>query len=308
MYFIGFDIGGTKCAVSLGQWLGGKMDVVLRSEVPTLSSPYATFDALAPFIERVLCEYKVEGAGISCGGPLDAEAGVIVSTPNLASDWHGFNIVEYIRERFGIRAGLENDANACALAEWKFGAGRGARNLVFMTFGTGLGAGLILDGRLYSGTNGNAGEIGHIRLADSGPLGYGKAGSAEGFCSGGGIARLARLMARDEGIALGDSITARDIFERARGGDELALRAVKRSAEKFAQVLALLIDLINPEVIAVGGVFMRNYDMFMPVIRPILEEECLRDALKVCKVMPAMIGENIGDLGALAIAISGVKK
>src|SRR5690606_9115141 len=101
------------------------------------------------------------------------------------------------RDRFGVPVGLQNDANACALAEWKWGAGRGARNMIFLTFGTGMGAGLILDGRLYAGTNDMAGEVGHMRLAPDGPEGYGKRGSFEGFCSGGGIARLASAKAAD---------------------------------------------------------------------------------------------------------------
>ena len=111
--------------------------------------------------------------------------------PNLP-DWDNVPLVEMTEKRLGIKTILQNDANACAVAEWKFGAGRGTRNMVFLTFGTGMGAGLILDGRLYSGTNDMAGEVGHIRLAPKGPLGYGKKGSFEGFCSGGGIADLAK--------------------------------------------------------------------------------------------------------------------
>lgn len=108
----------------------------------------------------------------------------------------GGDIVEFFEHQFSIPAAIQNDANACALAEWKFGAGRGTQNIIFLTFGTGLGAGLILDGKLYSGTNDNAGEVGHIRLDNFGPVGYGKAGSFEGFCSGSGIAQLARKVCR----------------------------------------------------------------------------------------------------------------
>lgn len=303
MYYIGFDIGGTKCAVSLGKWYNQKIEILARHEVPTKNNPSDTLDELAPFVNEWMSEYEVKKAGISCGGPLNSVTGVIISTPNLAKGWHGFEIVSYVKSRFGLSARLENDANASAVAEWKFGAGRGAKNLIFMTFGTGLGAGLILDGKLYSGTNGNAGEIGHIRLEKTGPVGYNKEGSAEGFCSGGGIKHLAHIRAEEKGIAIDTDITTKVIFEKARQGDEFFTSIIKESAEKFANVLSILVDLFNPEVIISGGVFMRNYDLFMPVITPILERESLEDSRKVCKILPAEIGESIGDYAALALAI-----
>lgn len=302
-FYIGFDIGGTKCAVSLGEWLNGEIGILNRYETPTKSSPVETFDELSVYVDEWIKLYKIESAGVSCGGPLDSKSGVIISTPNLSNGWHGFKIAQYIEERFGLKAKLENDANACAVAEWKFGAGKGAKNLVFMTFGTGLGAGLILDGKLYSGTNGNAGEIGHVRLENDGPIGFNKAGSAEGFCSGNGIKRLAQIRARERGITVDDGMTAKVVFEKARQGDEFCLSIVKESGEKFAKVVSILIDLFNPEVIVAGGVFMRNYDLFMPIITPIIERESLLDSYKVCKILPAKIGENVGDYASLAVAI-----
>ena len=304
MYFIGFDIGGTKCAVSLGKVFDGVTELAGREETPTLDDPIKTLEALAPVVEKWTREHEVKRAGISCGGPLDSQKGIIISTPNLSSGWHGFSVCEYVKSRFGLESKLENDANASALAEWQFGAGRGYKNLVFMTFGTGLGAGLILDGRLYSGTNGNAGEIGHVRLEKSGPVGYNKAGSAEGFCSGGGIKRLAVIRASEKGIAIDPDITTKIIFEKARQGDGFFLSVVKESAEKFARVISLLIDLFNPEVIVAGGVFMRNYDLFMESMTPVIEAESLGDSYKVCRILPAEIGENIGDYAALAIAVT----
>lgn len=303
-FYIGFDIGGTKCAVSLGEWNGQEIKILERHEIPTKRSSFDTMGELAPFVENWANKYEICKAGISCGGPLDSKNGIIISTPNLAKEWHGFEIVSHIKSCFGLDAKLENDANASAVAEWKFGAGRGAMNVVFMTFGTGLGAGLILDGKLYSGTNGNAGEVGHIRLAKDGPIGFNKAGSAEGFCSGNGIKRLAQIRAKEKGLLIDDDITTKLIFQKARQGDEFYLSVVKESAEKFASVVSILIDLLNPEVIVAGGVFMRNYDLFMPIITPIIEKESLTDSYKVCKILPAKIGENIGDYAALAIAVS----
>lgn len=302
-YYLGFDIGGTKCAVSVGRWNNQKIAIIERQEISTKNNPFDTFDGLAHFVNEWKNKYKIKAAGISCGGPLDSDSGVIISTPNLSKEWHGFEIVKYIKTRFGLNAKLENDANASAVAEWKFGAGQGAKNVVFMTFGTGLGAGLILDGKLYSGTNGNAGEVGHIRLEDNGPIGFNKAGSAEGFCSGNGIRRLAYIRAEEQGLTIPENITTKEIFEKAKRGDEFFLSVIKESAEKFAKTASILIDLFNPQVIVAGGVFMRNYEFFMSIMKPIIKEESLPDSFSVCKILPAKIGENIGDYAALAVAI-----
>ena len=171
MAFIGIDIGGTKCAVVKGD-LNGITDKISFATEGCEGTLARIFDA----VESLL---PATAIGISCGGPLDDRRGVILSPPNLPG-WDEVYITDMLRDRFSIPAYLCNDANACALAEWKFGAGRGSRNMIFLTFGTGLGAGLILDGRLYSGTSGMAGEVGHVRLDDDGPVGFGKRGSFEG--------------------------------------------------------------------------------------------------------------------------------
>ena len=124
--------------------------------------------------------YNLKRIGISCGGPLDSKKGMIYSPPNLPG-WDKCLLQRYLQMKFGVETALQNDANACALAEWLMGAGRGTSNMVFLTFGTGMGGGLILNGRLYSGTNDLGGEVGHIRLAKDGPVGFGKAGSFEGL-------------------------------------------------------------------------------------------------------------------------------
>lgn len=173
---------------------------------------------------------EIQVIGISCGGPLDSRQGVTLSPPNLPG-WDEIRIVSYLKEKYGIRAYLQNDANACAMAEWKFGAGRGNGNMIFLTFGTGMGAGLILNGQLYSGTNDNAGEIGHVRMSEHGSVDYGKTGSFEGFCSGGGLAQLGQNIARErfqrgepvsfcESISKLESITAKGIAEKAKEGHE----------------------------------------------------------------------------------------
>ena len=309
MYYIGLDIGGTKCAASLGKIVGDSIEILARNEVKTLPSAEETLRNLLPFVEEYKAQTGASEAGISCGGPLDCKKGVILTPPNLP-DWHGFPIVDFVKREFGLTARLQNDANACAVAEWRFGAGRGTQNMVFFTFGTGLGAGLILDGKLYSGTNDNAGEAGHIRLAKNGPIGFGKYGSFEGFCSGGGIARLAEEMAKRckktpaciENIGGMSAITTKKLAEAAFDGDPFAKRVFAKSGQMLGRGLSVLIDLLNPEKIVLGGVFMRSHALLVPAMKKEIEKEALDISAAVCEIVPAELSENIGDIAALAIA------
>lgn len=296
---IGFDVGGTKCAMSVGECAEDSVKIIRREEFPTAGLTWQ--QTLERFAELAASVGKFDNIGISCGGPLDSATGVVMSPPNLPG-WDDVPVVKFFADRFGVPVRLQNDANACAFAEWKFGAGRGTRNMVFMTFGTGLGAGIVIDGKLYSGTNDNAGEIGHIRLAPTGPVGYNKAGSAEGFCSGAGMAKLARIRAEEKGIQLGEDFSAKELFRRVREGDEFCTAVFRESAAHLATILAYTIDILNPEVIVLGGVFMRQADLFMKELEPILEQEALPLARKVCRIVPAALSENVGDYAALAVA------
>jgi glucokinase len=255
---------------------------------------------------------EVCGIGISCGGPLSSREGLVLSPPNLPG-WDRIPIVKYFQDELHLPAYLQNDANACAVAEHKWGAGRGYRNVVFLTFGTGMGAGLILDGRLYAGTNDLGGEVGHMRLANHGPVGFGKAGSFEGWCSGGGIARLAQarlqeawaagktsaLCANTAGL---EQVTAQAVFEAADAGDALAKGVVETSAQYLGRGLSLLIDVLNPEVIVIGSIFARRQRQLWPECSRIIAEEAIPLAAQVCQVVPAQLGEAIGDYASLAIA------
>ena len=303
-YSIGLDIGGTKCAVSAGICTDGKIRIAAREAFPTACLHWqevlTAFERHIRSFSSSLPDFELAGIGISCGGPLDSERGLVLSPPNLPG-WDEVPVTEYFRERFAVPVHLQNDANACAWAEYRYGAGRGTRNMVFMTFGTGLGAGIIIQGRLYSGTNDNAGEIGHIRLAPDGPVGYNKAGSAEGFCSGAGIARLAQIRAKEQGVET-DIPDTKEIFAKVREGDRFFTAVFRESAEKLATILAYTIDILNPEVIVLGGVYMRNADLFLPVIEPVIAQEALPLAREVCRIVPAGLGEAVGDYAALAVA------
>lgn len=312
---LGVDIGGTKCAVTLGLSKDGDIDIKDKLAFPT-TDVEDTITHIESSIEEVLKRNSLTGKdvsaiGISCGGPLDSSTGVIMSPPNLPG-WDNIPIVSILSEKFGVPAAVHNDANACALAEWKFGAGKGCRNMVFMTFGTGLGAGLVLDGKLYTGTNDNAGELGHIRLEEYGPVGYGKSGSFEGFCSGGGIRQLAQSLVKERsqmGIEVSwcpdgdpDKITAKTVAEAARAGDPLASEILEISARHLGQGLSIVIDILNPELIVIGSIYARNEDIMKPYVEKILSREALPLANKVCRIVPAALGESIGDYAALSVA------
>lgn len=304
--YTGIDIGGTKCAVVISDDNG---NILKKERFPTVGFK----ETLAKIIETTERIGVGKAIGISCGGPLDSERGIILSPPNLPG-WDEVHIADILRDRFGVPVGLCNDADACALAEWKFGAGKGTKNMIFMTFGTGLGAGLILNGRLYSGTSSNAGEAGHIRLAPDGPIGYRKAGSFEGFCSGGGIRQIAQRIALRE-IKRGnppawcrseeelDAVTAKTVGDAAEAGDRLAAEVYDISGEKLGYGLSMLIDLLNPEVIVLGGIYMRSAGLLDKKMYEVLERETLPDALRVCRIVPAGLGEAIGDLAAVLVAM-----
>ena len=306
--YIGIDIGGTKCAVTLGD---SEPKIIEKIKFGTESCE-KTLERIYSAVESLMRE-GVRGIGISCGGPLDEERGIILSPPNLPG-WDEVHITDELTRRFGVPAALRNDANACAIAEYRFGAGRGSRNMVFLTFGTGLGAGLILNGRLYSGSSGMAGEVGHIRLAEDGPIGYGKRGSFEGFCSGGGLAGLGRDLAErrlSEGRPVAfcksaeelDNITAKLLAEHAAAGDPDAGAVFDLCARRLGEGLAVIVDIINPDRIVIGSIYERCAGLLAPAMNEALKREALSPALSVCRVVPAALGDGIGDVAALSVAI-----
>jgi len=318
-HLIGVDIGGTKCAVVLGEYDGSEIRIINKVNFPTqiAKGPEYILNEIKSAVHdqiKGVSKSEIAGIGISCGGPLNSKTGTILSPPNLIG-WDNIKVVEIFEQEFGIKTYLQNDANACALAEWRFGAGRGLDNVIFLTFGTGMGAGLILNGKLYSGTNDMAGEVGHIRMADFGPVGYGKAGSFEGFCSGGGIKQLAITMAMEK-LQMGeqvsfcnnihdlDSITAKTVSDAAFAGDELAKRIYEISGEYLGKGLSIMIDMLNPEAIIIGSIFTRSRDLLWPTAEKVIKAESLNYSNAVCKILPAQLGDHIGDYAALAVALN----
>lgn len=316
MYILGFDIGGTKCAVITAKWENGNILLLAKDKCETDLSitPFQMIEKLISMAENIMLE-KPALIGVSCGGPLDMQKGVILGPPNL-SGWDNVEITKILRDHFGVPAYLQNDANACTVAEWLFGNGRGFENVVFMTFGTGLGAGMIMNGKLVYGASGNAGEIGHIRLEKEGPACYGKEGSFEGFCSGGGIAKLGYEMAC-KAVSNGyipsyfkvgmeaREVTAKSIADAAYKGDKTALEVYRISGEYLGKGLAILIDILNPEAIIIGSIFSRNQGLFMAPVIEQIKKEALQSSADSCRILPSGLGESIGDYAAVAVALLG---
>lgn len=315
MKVLGFDIGGTKCAVIVGEYKDGEISIVNKKQIATDLTvvPEVMLEKLCLLADELLCGKDIDSIGISCGGPLNSATGRVQGPPNLPG-WNDVPVVDILTTRYGVSAHLQNDANACAVAEWKFGNGRGTKNMVFLTFGTGLGAGLILNGRLYAGTNDMAGEAGHIRLDDYGPAGYGKRGSFEGFCSGGGLAQMGYTMALEamqngkrplyfsEG-ATAEQVTAKSIADSAEQGDETAIEVYRLCGEYLGKGLSILVDILNPEVIVLGSIFTRSENLLKESMETVLQREALPAALACCRILPAALGESLGDYAALAAAL-----
>ena len=290
MSYIGVDIGGTKCAVVRGT--GTNIESKVKFETTAVDETLA----------RILAEVKnamtpdVTAIGVSCGGPLDSVSGVIQSPPNLPG-WDDIRITQLLEAQFDykIPAYLCNDADACALAEWQYGAGKGSRNMAFLTFGTGLGAGLILGGRLHTGACGMAGELGHVTLHRGGThIGYNKAGSVEGYCSGAGIAQYGKGTAKELGI-------------RAEAGDAEAIAVYRQVGGDLGRALAILVDILNLDTIVIGSIYARSKEFIEPAMWAAMREEALAASVAAVQVHPAALGEHIGDIAALCVAELGGK-
>jgi len=308
---VGVDIGGTKTAIVL---CAKPPHTLWRAEFPTLPEQ-GPEHALASIIRLVQEGLAATGGtlatlGVSCGGPLDRVRGIIQRPPNLPT-WDDVPVKDILQAEFGVSCSLENDANAGAVAEHRFGAGRGCQHIVFLTLGTGLGAGLIFNGHIFRGASSMAGELGHVRLTEDGPNGYNKAGSVEGWASGGGMARHAAEAVR-EAIAAGQStslagklanLTARDIGIAMAAGDAVAAHIVEQTGHRLGEALAILVDILNPERIVIGGLALRFGEHLLGPARRRMHAEALPAAAASCSVVPAELGESVGDVAAICIAM-----
>jgi glucokinase len=297
---LGLDIGGTKIAVVVGTPRG---EIISRRQFMTASERgfERVFEELIATITQVLrsAPEPVKAISVSIGGPLDILKGIINSPPNLPG-WNNVPLKDLLTKRFSLPVFVEHDGNAGALAESYFGAGKGFRNIVFLTMGTGLGAGLILDGRVYRGTTDTAGELGHIRIAEDGPFCYGKAGSLEGYGSGTGMARLAQQMFPG---TWDNSATVLDVYAALKKGSPEAQQVFERAGLYLGRGFAMIADLLNPQRIILGGLGVRIADAFLPHAEKVFREEALPQSGNACSIVPAQLGETIGDVASLCAAL-----
>lgn len=301
--FLGIDIGGTKTAVSI---LSGTSGVVAKERYATCGEdgPERSVQKMIEAGHHLAAGHELSGIGISVGAMFDPATGCFGDAPHLPG-WRGYPVVKAFEEAFSLPVAADNDANACALAEWRYGAGKGSQHMAFLTFGTGLGAGFILNGMIYRGASSLAGEIGATRVAEDGPPVRGKPGCLEGFASGAGIAGLAeRALRIHRGkTCLTEGACARDVAEGAMAGDALCLEILNESGDYLGRGLAILMDLLNLEVIVIGSIFTRCEALLRPAMEAALERDAMPLTREACRVVPAALGEHIGDYAALALAV-----
>ncbi len=316
----GVDIGGTKTAVVLSLQPPAILKRIVFPTNPA-GDPGPVLEQITRAVHEALSSQKLKVAdlqaiGVSCGSPLDPTNGVIQGPPNLPT-WKNVPIKSILEDDFKVKCFLENDANAGALAEHQYGAARGTQNMVFLTMGTGIGAGLILNSQLYRGATQLAGEIGHVRLTRSGPLGHNKAGTVEGWASGAGMARVAKE-AVEEAVANGEQtllacwpqkdsqpLSARNVWDAAQSGDGLAQRIVATTGERLGEAIAILVDLLNPECVVIGGLAVRMGEALLGPARAVVKREALPYPASACRIVAAALGEQIGDVAALCVALEG---
>ena len=300
---LGFDIGGTKSAVIVGDVDGRAL---AREEFAT-AGPDVTVGRLIALGQDLLTGEAPAACGISCGGPLSSRQGLILSPPNLPG-WDRVPVVQMVHDAFGVPAALENDANAAAVAEWRWGLQCRVDDLIYLTCGTGQGAGIVLGGRLVRGRQDLAGEVGHVRLLDLGPVGYHKAGSVEGLTSGTALGSLARLRLQEphepshlDRFAL-EKVSGREVCAAAINGDALGLRVVREVADYLGRTCAMLIDILNPQRISLGSTARRLGPLLVDGVRDAARREALPAAYEACTIDTAVLGEVIQDLSTLAVA------
>jgi len=311
------DLGGTKIlsviADEEGRILGEDRRATEADE-----GPEAGLERIAASLEAALAEAglrrdDLQAVGVCSPGPIDPARGVLPEASNLPG-WNDVPIRQYLSDRLGVPAILEHDATAAAYGEYVYGAGRGYRHIVYITVSTGIGGGLVLDGRLYRGATGAAGEIGHITIEAEGPLCFcGKPGHVEGLASGRSIARegeavLARggspLMARILGEENGE-LSAATVHRAAEAGDPEAIRILKRAGYYLGIGLAAYVDIFNPEVIIVGGGLRHMRDFYLGPAQEEMARRAMAEPLKVVRLVEVELGDYSGAMGVVALLREG---
>ncbi len=319
-HVVGIDIGGTKLATVVADKTGHILGKVRKPTHSEKGPEYAIgllFDMVREVVSQVgLEQTSISAIGVSCGGPLDTKTGIVYSPPNLPG-WDALPLKALLESEFQVPVIIENDANASALAEFRFGGGRGYSAVLYMTMSTGIGGGIVIDGQVYHGANDSAGEVGHQILLPNGPrCGCGKRGCLEALCSGPAIARRAQaaLQKQREGgksptalLALADgrieAVKSEHVLVAARTGDALALELVQETAYYMGWGIANLVNILNPDIVLLGTIAVAAGDLLLDPIRETVSKFAMTRPAEVVHIAPAQLGDALGDLAAVALVV-----
>ncbi len=315
-YIVGVDLGGTNIVVGAAPLDGREMCAVRTEPTCAEEGADAVTARIVRMVEETIAETMTEhgisrsqfaGVGIGAPGPLDRETGIVLITPNLG--WTNFPLRDRVSAAVGLPAALDNDANCATLGEWWIGAARGSQHVIGLTIGTGIGGGLVLDGRLYHGATGIAAELGHISIEANGrKCNCGNYGCLEAYASGPAIATRAReALGGGEssllpGMVQGDltRITAQTVYEAAENGDGLARDVVRDTAQFLGVGIANLLNIFNPEVVVIAGGVTRAGDALFEPLRAEVRRRAFKPAVAVCRIVPGELPGTAGVAGAIA--------
>jgi glucokinase len=312
---LALDVGGTKLAAGVVDEAGAVLSFVV-SPTRTERGREQALDRLFELGRQAVSESgvgweRVQAVGIGCGGPLDAATGVLVAPLHLP-DWRDVPIVALAAREYERPATLENDATAAAAGEYRYGAGRGRRNMVYLTLSTGVGGGVVVDGRLYRAAGGNGGELGHVTVDWHGRRcrGCGRRGCLEAYVSGTSIAERAHeaLAARHRPSTLDalEDPTAEDVAAAARGGDRLARAIWDETVAALACGLTSIVNLFEPELVVIGGGVSRTGEQLLEPVRERVQAEMVRPTGDELEIVISPLGERVGVVGAAAIAFERI--
>jgi glucokinase len=294
---IGVDVGGTKIAAGVVDREGR---IERRVERPTPKESQDELLALFDEIVESLLVERVAAIGFGLPSTIDQRAGRVIGSVHVPLEEIDFR--KRMAERFSLPVGIDNDANAAAIAEWKVGAGHGARDMVVLTLGTGIGGGLILDGKPYRGSIGAGAELGHMVLEYGGEPCVGDChghGHFEQLASGGAADRAAEKI-------LGPGMTGRELVGAAREGEPEALEAVQEIGRRLGAGLGSLINIFDPEVVVIGGGFSQARDLFLGPALETMREEALPPGRDSVRVVPALLGPDAGLVGAAFVGFEAL--
>ena len=307
-HVLAIDIGGTKLAAGIVAETGELIDSV-RTPTHAEQGPDRVLERILDLSHTLLrrSPVSIQSVGVGCGGPLDTRRGLIQNPPNLPG-WIDYPLVARLQESLALPVALDNDANAAALAEFRFGAGRGTRQMVYLTISTGVGGGLILNGELYRGKHGNAGELGHIQVKyDGDPCNCGGRGCLEAYASGTNIARRARQLAalHPESVLASTplaDITAQTVLAALRANDAVAWQLWNDTLDLMAAGVASIVNAFDPERVVIGGGITNFGDLLFVPLRERVAERAMPPLFSGVEICPADFAENVGILGAAAVA------